>query len=76
VYDVMPTVLALLGIPVPEDIDGQVAAQFFDPAFLGAHPVRLVSSYERPREHYEAGEVSPSEEDMLEQLRTLGYVGN
>ncbi|NNE43513.1 MAG: hypothetical protein HKN12_04850 [Gemmatimonadetes bacterium] len=75
VYDIAPTVLALLGIPVPEDMDGRVAEEFFDPAFWERYPVTHVTSYERPREEFETTE-DASEDSMLEQLKTLGYVGD
>jgi hypothetical protein len=77
IYDVAPTVLALLGIPVPEDMDGRVLEEFIDPAFWQKHPVRTVPSYERPRsELVEAVGTEAGEDQILQQLETLGYVGN
>jgi hypothetical protein len=76
IYDVAPTILALLGIPVPEDMDGRVLEEFVDPAFWQKHPVRTVPSYERPRsELVEAEGVEAGEDKILQQLETLGYVG-
>ena len=46
VLDITPTILALLGLPVAEDMDGRPILDAFDPAFLGAHPIRYVPSYE------------------------------
>ena len=45
-YDVAPTVLALLGLPVPADLPGRVLEEAIDPAFLARHPVRRIDSYE------------------------------
>jgi predicted AlkP superfamily phosphohydrolase/phosphomutase len=77
VYDIAPTVLALLGIPVPSDMDGRVAMELFDPAFWDAHPVRTVSSYERPGDAAPAAtdETDVADDAVLEQLEALGYVG-
>ncbi|MGQ0722075.1 MAG: alkaline phosphatase family protein [Candidatus Eiseniibacteriota bacterium] len=75
VYDVAPTVLALLGIPVPEDMDGRVARELVDPAFWERFPIRTVPSYEAPREARATAENAAADEQILEQLRALGYVG-
>ena len=75
VYDVAPTVLALLGIPVPEDMDGRVAVEFFEPPFWQEHPVRTVPSYERPVSYEEGSGPKVTDDKVLEQLRALGYVG-
>jgi predicted AlkP superfamily pyrophosphatase or phosphodiesterase len=77
VLDVAPTLLALLGIPTGEDMDGRVLADVIDPAFLAAHPLRTVATHDteeflasRPR----TDRAAPDEEERIEQLRALGYV--
>jgi len=45
VYDLYPTVLYLLGLPVPEDAAGKVLTGALDPAFVQAHPIRTVPTY-------------------------------
>lgn len=40
-YDVTPTVLYLLGFPVPADLRGRVMTELIEPTFLAAHPPRL-----------------------------------
>jgi predicted AlkP superfamily phosphohydrolase/phosphomutase len=47
IYDIAPTVLHVLGMPVPEDMEGEVLLDAFDPAWLEANPVRTQSTYER-----------------------------
>lgn len=76
VFDVAPTVAALLGLPVAEDLPGRVLTEIIDPAFLEAHPVRTVPSWEgtverRVRDLDEASTVDPAAEEML---RSLGYI--
>ena len=46
VLDIFPTMLALLGMPVAEDLAGHVLEQALDPDFLKAHPVRVVPTFE------------------------------
>jgi predicted AlkP superfamily phosphohydrolase/phosphomutase len=74
VADVTPTVLALLGLPVGEDMDGRVLAEMIDPAFLARYPVRRVPSYE----DFLARPALPGPEGddaaRREYLRALGYL--
>ncbi len=66
--DVLPTLLAALGLPQARDLPGQVAP------FLEATPVEAVSSYaDLPIERVET-KASGVDEEILEKLRTLGYV--
>jgi predicted AlkP superfamily phosphohydrolase/phosphomutase len=74
VLDIAPTVLALLGLPVAEDMDGQVLWGLMRDRFLSEHPIRWVSSYEGKERG--DGEPRPSayDEGVLERLRSLGYI--
>ena len=74
IYDVAPTVLALLGFPVPEDMEGRVAEEMIDPGFWERHPVRRISTYETgPRRVMDAAEMQ-MDERAIEHLRALGYI--
>jgi predicted AlkP superfamily phosphohydrolase/phosphomutase len=46
IYDVTPTVLYLLGLPVPEDLEGRVLKEAMDPDWLSSNPVRTIPTYE------------------------------
>ena len=46
IEDVAPTLLYGLGLPVGRDLDGRVLTGAFEPAFLAAHPLGFVPSYE------------------------------
>jgi predicted AlkP superfamily phosphohydrolase/phosphomutase len=76
IVDVAPTILYLLGHPVPTYMDGRVLEEALGSDFLARHPVRIVdaatSGYGEPEVvHYTEGE-----EDMIEdRLRGLGYLG-
>jgi len=70
VNDVTPTILAWLGLPIGEDMDGKPAS------FLAvdAAEIARVPSYDtRPIERLGGGP-SGVEESMLEHLRSLGYM--
>jgi hypothetical protein len=44
--DVAPTILYLLGYPLPEDLPGRVLTESIDEGFLRKFPVRTIPSYE------------------------------
>lgn len=49
VLDLAPTILAMLGVPVPRDMAGFVATDMLDPGFLEHHPVTYVDSHGEPQ---------------------------
>jgi len=71
--DLTPTILHLLGMPVPSDMDGRVLEELFDPAWRAAHPVVAGE----PAVEKAGKKLSLSEEDREEirnRLRGMGYV--
>ena len=75
IHDIIPTVLALLGLPVPEDMPGRVLEEIFRPEFLREYPLQRIESYETliPRERLPAAG-SMGDDEALEMLRALGYI--
>jgi hypothetical protein len=70
--DVAPTVLHLLGLPVSDELEGRVLESALQPAFRSEYPVRRVPSYgRRPQERLRE---SAFDREMLEELRSLGYI--
>jgi arylsulfatase A-like enzyme len=77
VFDVLPTMLCLLGFPTARDMDGTVITAIIEPDYLEKHPVQLVDTYtpadwndrRNKTSVYQAGV-----EERLEQLRQLGYI--
>lgn len=72
--DVAPTILYLLGQPIPEDMDGVVLRDCVDPTYIASRPV--VSS---DAETQKAGESAPTysaqDEAVINQrLQDLGYL--
>jgi predicted AlkP superfamily phosphohydrolase/phosphomutase len=73
VYDIAPTVLYLLGLPVPEDMPGRVLEKAFLGAYLDDNPIRTVKSYETSK--LEEIEPPPEvDEELLRKLKALGYI--
>jgi Type I phosphodiesterase / nucleotide pyrophosphatase len=70
--DVAPTVLHLAGLPTSRELDGHVIENALAPDFRAAHPVRWVDSYGRRPPGRPAE--SAFDREMLEELRSLGYV--
>ncbi|PYQ12060.1 MAG: hypothetical protein DMH00_06755 [Acidobacteria bacterium] len=77
-FDITPTVLALLGAPVPADMPGRVLDEALDREFLRHYPPARISTYEglgAARRTEEEGASDRVSAEMMAQLRALGYVG-
>ncbi|HEV8375650.1 MAG TPA: alkaline phosphatase family protein [Candidatus Polarisedimenticolia bacterium] len=76
VLDIAPTILALMGLPVPGDMKGRVLIDIIDPEFLARHPVRSIPSYKDylKRESISLTSRPEEEQEKLEMLRSLGYI--
>jgi len=72
--DIAPTVLYALGVPVSRELAGRPVLGLFSEAFANRYPVREIDSYGR-REAPAAGREGQSlDREMIERLRSLGYV--
>jgi predicted AlkP superfamily phosphohydrolase/phosphomutase len=68
--DIAPTILHLVGLPVPTDMDGRVLEEIFS----DQHPVRF-EDVDNHRILESAVEYTPQEAELIEQrLKGLGYV--
>jgi predicted AlkP superfamily phosphohydrolase/phosphomutase len=74
ITDLFPSILALMGLEIPDDVDGRIPDRMFNEAFLKAHPVRrgpaLHGEVGRPAEQGKRAE----EDRVMERLRGLGYL--
>ena len=70
--DIAPTLLFALGLPVAADFDGRARTELFRAEFRERFPLRTIPSWG----HLEARETpdSRSDEQLLEELRALGYL--
>lgn len=71
ITDVTPAMLALMGIPLSSDLDGQPLTDAMDPEFIKANPVRRYQ--EAPYGECPRGE-EEDEEKLQERLKDLGYL--
>ena len=71
--DVLPTLFALLDVPLSMDLEGRVLEQAFDPAWALDHRPRFVSEYEVAGTLREP-DASEIDRNVLERLRSLGYI--
>jgi predicted AlkP superfamily phosphohydrolase/phosphomutase len=76
VLDITPTILALFGEPIGRDMDGYVIKQAIDENYLESHPITYIETYEtgEPRPQPAEPLESPVDDEIKEQLRSLGYV--
>ncbi|MHC4474157.1 MAG: alkaline phosphatase family protein [Planctomycetota bacterium] len=74
IMDVAPTVLYMMGLPVPEEMDGKVLLDVFTNDYLTYHEVTYVMCEDGEAKEKERLEYSEEEEEMIsERLRQLGY---
>ena len=74
VYDVLPTIFTLMGLAVARDWVGEPITEGLDPA-SSLHEIRYTDTYQTSG--FSVGEADiPTEvsEEILEQLRSLGYI--
>jgi hypothetical protein len=74
VLDVAPTVLWLMGLPAADDMDGKPVRQAFTEEFGRNWNRRSIPTYESPSDEIEDIEESPFADEMIEQLKALGYI--
>ena len=72
--DLAPTLLYLLGLPVPEDMDGKVLTSAFRSDFLAAHPVRAGKASGISGTDHPSGYTEEESAKVEERLQALGYL--
>jgi predicted AlkP superfamily phosphohydrolase/phosphomutase len=73
IVDVAPTVLYMMGLPVPEEMDGKVLLDVFTDDFVTGNDVTYISL--EGHDQKEKREYSVEEEALIsERLRELGYL--
>ncbi|RJQ16221.1 MAG: hypothetical protein C4560_09800 [Nitrospiraceae bacterium] len=73
VLDVTPSILALLGLPVALDMDGDVIHDILTPEFKSQHSVKYIKSF-GDRKYSSTPVESPVDDEIKERLRSLGYI--
>jgi predicted AlkP superfamily phosphohydrolase/phosphomutase len=73
-YDVAPTVIYALGMPVPRALPGQVIREAFPSRRLTAQPIERVNYKSMVAKRSTEGSGAHFEDQEIERLRSLGYV--
>lgn len=75
IEDIAPTILYLLGEPIPSDFEGRIIAEAIDPSLLDSRPPEYVEPGELELARAETSTYSESEAEEVEaRLRGLGYL--
>ncbi len=70
--DVAPTVLAMMGLPLPADMDGRVLTEALSPEFLESHKIRKADYSTQLGTEYAYTEEQT--EQLKQALKALGYL--
>ena len=73
-FDLAPTILHLLGLPVPRHFSGTVATSLFEEDFVASNPVRYADHDVADRPTHDEPVTVPLESERLEKLKALGYL--
>jgi len=73
VHDMAPTILYALGLPVAEDFAGRARMELFREEFRRERPLRTIKTW-GTRQGGGQGKASKADEELLNQLRSLGYI--
>jgi predicted AlkP superfamily phosphohydrolase/phosphomutase len=76
IIDLAPTILHLLGVPVPDNLDGRVLEEILNRQFRDSHPVQYTRERGQVKESREDDEIYSAEETarLKERLRGIGYL--
>ncbi len=73
IVDVAPTILYLMGLPVPEDMDGRVLTECLEDHYIADHPIESVMGGDEQPE-YDVNFTPEESELIAKRLQALGYI--
>ncbi len=74
VLDVTPILLYALGLPIPEDLEGRMRREVFEPSFGRAHPLVMGEPTQPPEIFSSPATEGEGEEAVIARLKALGYL--
>jgi arylsulfatase A-like enzyme len=74
ITDVFPSVLGLMGLEIPEDVDGRIPDQLFTDEFLQAHPVRRGPASSQTKRQPVEEDGREGDGEVMDRLKSLGYL--
>ncbi len=72
--DIAPTVLHIMGQPVPDNMDGRVLTEVFEEEFMAAHPTVIEGADGLRDGAVKVGYSADDKKEMEEKLKGLGYL--
>ena len=69
-----PTILTALGLPIATDLAGTAARSMFSETCQAKYPARTVATYGERRRPGQTRTGKPLDQEMIERMRSLGYV--
>jgi predicted AlkP superfamily phosphohydrolase/phosphomutase len=75
IADIPATILHLFGVPIPEDYDGRVLAEYISEHFMATTPIRFQEGDREVTRNIENPFSQEEMENLEERLRELGYIG-
>jgi arylsulfatase A-like enzyme len=76
IADIAPTVLHLLGVPIPRDVDGRVLSELLSPNWTAANPVSYREAADERSIEFTKDAYADEDVSLIEdRLRRLGYLG-
>ena len=73
IFDITPTLLYGLNLPVAEDFPGRAFTELFRDTFRQSHPLRTVPSWGL-MDTWKDSETSEVDQKLIEELQALGYI--
>jgi predicted AlkP superfamily phosphohydrolase/phosphomutase len=76
VYDITPTILYYMGIPIAKDMDGKVLFEAIEEDYIKSNPIRYIDTYETFKDKTIQKPIRSllDEERIKEKMRSLGYI--
>jgi predicted AlkP superfamily phosphohydrolase/phosphomutase len=74
ITDIAPTVLYVLDIPIPQEIDGKIPLSVFEEAFIAERPPRIDKSADLTAQSKEFSLSDEEEQKIFQNLEDLGYL--
>ena len=74
IYDILPTILFILNLPIGKDMDGKVLKEIFEEDFLKKRMVKYIDSYEGKIEFRDFKRNKILDKKLIEELKALGYI--
>jgi hypothetical protein len=74
ILDLAPTILYLLGVPVPDDMDGRVLVEALRKQRLRAQPIESLPAEDVTTKEPDRDLTEQEEEEIKDRLRALGYM--